>query len=367
MSSPDGGSTPRSMSFASSIAPHWRAPMTVPIMMRNVIFALTPAMFAHAWFFGIGILINFLIACVVAIATEAVALWLRDKPIKLYVSDYSAVVTAMLIAFCLPSLTPWWVTAIASCFAIGIVKHLYGGLGYNVFNPAMAGYAVVLISFPEAMSFWTSPDIGDLDYPPPSALLTLQYVLTGALPDSLTMDAISRATPLDLVKTELGMMRTMGEIKTSPLFGDLGGRGWEWIGNFIAIGGFWLLFRNIIRWQIPVAMLGALGIMATLGYIVDSATNAAPGFHLFSGGAMLCAFFIATDPVSGATTNAGRIVFGAGIGILVYAIRTWGSYSDGVAFAVLLMNMSAPLIDRLTRPRIYGRGPLTDKHDEQPS
>jgi len=343
------------MPFASGIAPHWRTQMTVPSMMRNVVYALAPAFVAHAWFFGIGIVINAVIACGTAVCAESLALWLRGQPIRPYVRDLSAVVTGILIAFCLPSLTPWWITTIASAFAILVAKQMYGGLGYNVFNPAMAGYAVVLISFPEALSFWTSPDIGDLDYPPPSALLTLQYVLSGALPDGLTVDAISRATPLDLVKTELGMMRTMEEIEISPLFGDLGGRGWEWIGNFVALGGFWLLFRNIIRWQIPVAMLGSLAVMATLGYVIDSATHAGPGFHLFSGGAMLCAFFIATDPVSGATTNMGRLIFGAGIGILVYLMRNWGSYADGIAFAVLLMNMAAPLIDRLTRPRVYGR------------
>jgi electron transport complex protein RnfD len=343
------------MTFASGVAPHWRTPMTVPIMMRNVIYALTPALVAHAWFFGIGIIVNSVIACATAVAAEALALRLRDQPIRPFLSDFSAVVTAILIAFCLPSLTPWWVTVIATAFAIIVAKHLYGGLGYNLFNPAMAGIVLVLISFPEAMSFYTSPDIGDLDYPPPSAALTLHYTLTGSLPDELTIDAMSRATPLDLVKTELGMMRTIDEIQTSPLFGDLGGRGWEWIGNFLALGGFWLLFRNIIRWQAPVAMLGALGAAATLGAIIDSATHAGPGLHVFSGGTMLCAFFIATDPVSGTTTTSGRLIFGAGIGILTYLIRSWGSYPDGIAFAVLLMNMAVPLIDRFTRPRVFGR------------
>lgn len=343
------------MRFASGIAPHWRVQMTVPVMMRNVIYALIPAVIAHTWFFGIGIVVNATIACVTALIVETIALRLRGSPVRPFVTDYSAIVTGLLIAFCLPPLTPWWVTVTASFFAIGVAKHLYGGLGYNVFNPAMAGFIVVLISFPEALSFRTSPDIGDIDYPMPSALTTLQYALTGALPEGLTVDAISRATPLDLVQTELGMRRTMSEIETSPLFGDVGGRGWEWIANFVALGGLWLLLRNIIRWHVPAAMLGALAIAATIGYIVDSETNAGPGFHLFSGGAMLGAFFIATDPVSGATTNAGRLIFGAGIGIMVYAIRTWGSYADGVAFSVLLMNMAVPLIDRLTRPRVYGR------------
>ena len=353
------------MSFASGIAPHWRTPMTVPVMMRNVTLSLTPALIAHAWYFGIGIIYNLSIGIAVALVTEAGALWLRGAPLRPFMRDYSAIVTALLIAFCLPPLTPWWVTAVACAFAIGIAKHAYGGLGYNVFNPAMAGLAVVLVSFPEAMSFYTSPDIGDLDYPPPDAWLTLQYTLTGRLPDGLTLDAISRATPLDLVQTELGMMRTLGEISVNPLFGDLGGRGWEWIANFIALGGFWLLFRNIIRWQAPIAMLGALAVCASLGYITDSATHAGPALHIFAGGTMLCAFFIVTDPVSGTTTNTGRLIFGAGVGILVYAIREWGSYTDGIAFAVLLMNAAAPLIDRLTQPRIYGR-PRRFSNDEEP-
>ena len=205
------------------------------------------------------------------------------------------------------------------------------------------------------MSHWTAPDIGDLDYPPPTSLMALQYALTGMLPDGLTIDAITRATPLDTIKTQLGMMHTIDEIRSNPLFGDFAGRGWEWINSFVALGGFWLLYRGIIRWQVPVSMIGALLVMASLAYILDSSVHAGPAFHLFSGGTALCAFFIATDPVSGATTNAGRLIYGAGIGILIYIMRTWGSYADGIAFSVLLMNMTAPLIDRYTRPRVYGR------------
>jgi len=325
--------------------------------MRQVVYALVPAIAAYTWFFGIGILVNCAIACAVAVLTEVVALILRRRPIEPFVNDFSAIVTGVLLAFCLPPLTPWWVTATGSFFAIALAKQLYGGLGFNVFNPAMAGYVALLVSFPEDMSYWTAPSIGNLDYEAPTALMTLQYALTGGLPDGVTLDAISRATPLDTVKTELGMMRTIGEIRTNPLFGDFGGRGWEWINNFIALGGFWLIFRGIIRWHIPVAMLGGLLAMASLFYILDSSIYAGPGFHLFSGGAMLCAFFIATDPVSGATTNLGKIIYGTGIGVLTYVIRTWGVYPDGIAFSILLMNMAAPLIDRYTRPRVYGRTP----------
>lgn len=323
--------------------------------MRQVIYALLPAIAVYSIFFGIGIIINCLIASAVAAGTEVVALLLRRRPVEPFIKDNSAIVTAILLAFCLPALTPWWVTATGSFFAIAVAKHLYGGLGYNVFNPAMAGYVVLLVSFPEAMSHWTAPDIGDIDYPSPTALTTLGFALTGALTDGMTIDAITRATPLDAVKTELGMMRTIDEIRTNPLFGDFGGRGWEWINSIIALGGFWLFYKGIIRWHVPAAMLGALLVMAIFASILDSSRYPGPAFHLFSGGTLLCAFFIATDPVSGATTNAGKLIFGAGVGILTYIIRTWGIYPDGIAFAVLLMNMAAPLIDRYTRPKVYGR------------
>ncbi len=345
------------MQLTGGTAPHWRTQDTIPVIMRQVIYALVPAVIATYWFFGVGIFINIIVATTTALLTEFVALKMRGRPVRPYITDFSAIITAILIAMCLPSLTVWWVTATGTVFAIAIAKHLYGGLGYNVFNPAMAGYAAILLSFPDALSHWQAPAIGDLDYPTPDSLMTLMFALTGRLPEGLTIDAISRATPLDTIQTGLGMMRTVGEIAANPLFGDFGGRGWEWIANFTAIGGIWLLIRGIIRWQTPVAMLMTLAGLASIGYIVDSSRFPGPGLHLFSGGAMLCAFFIATDPVSGPATNKGRIIFGAGIGALTYLIRTWGSYADGVAFAVLLMNMSAPLIDRFTRPRVYGRLP----------
>jgi electron transport complex protein RnfD len=360
------------MQLKTRIAPHWRTPDTIPVIMRQVIYALTPALIATYWFFGIGIFVNIAVAGIAALVTEYAALKMRGRPVRQYLGDYSAIVTAILIALCLPPLTPWWVTASGAVFAIAIAKHMFGGLGYNVFNPAMAGYAAILLSFPDALGHWQAPNIGDLDYPTPDALTTLIFSLTGQMPDGLTIDAISRATPLDTVQTELGMMRTLSEIATNPLFGDFGGRGWEWIANFIAIGGIWLLVRGIIRWQVPVAMLMTLGGLAIIGYLVDSARFPGPGFHLFSGGAMLCAFFIATDPVSGAATNKGRIIFGIGIGAFTYLIRTWGSYADGIAFSVLLMNMAAPLIDRYTRPRVFGRSstgnnPTTNDEGTTPS
>jgi electron transport complex protein RnfD len=326
-------------------------------MMGTVLLALAPAVLAHVWFYGAGILFNSAIALLAGLGTEALCLRLAGKPAAPFLADGSALVTALLFAFCLPPLCPWWVTATGMVFAIGVAKHAYGGLGYNLFNPAMAGYVLVLVSFPDAMTAWPAPDIGDLDYVRPDLAATVRYALTGNLPGGLAIDAIARATALDSAREGLGLMRTMDEIRTNPVFGDFGGAGWEWIGNFIAIGGFALLLLGVIRWHTPAGVLGGLLLMATLGWLLDPDTHPSPGFHLFSGGAILGAFFIATDPVSSPTTARGRLIYGSGIGVLTYVIRTFGSYADGVAFAVLLMNMAAPLIDRWTRPRIYGRPP----------
>ncbi|MBT8099691.1 MAG: RnfABCDGE type electron transport complex subunit D, partial [Gammaproteobacteria bacterium] len=269
-------------------------------------------------------------------------------------ADYSAIVTGALLAFALPSLTPWWVTATGGLFGVVVAKHLYGGLGFNVFNPAMAGYVAILVAFPLDMNLWVAPRMGDIDYISLSVVQTLGYTLTGSLPEALTFDAVSRATPLDAMQSGLRGMRTYAEIRTNPMMGDFGGRGWEWIGNFTAVGGFWLLLKKVIRWHIPVGVLAGLLIPAGLMYMIDPGANPGPGFHLFSGATILCAFFIATDPVSAATSPKGRIVYGIGIGLMIYIIRRWGSYADGVAFAVLIMNMATPLIDALTRPHIVG-------------
>jgi electron transport complex protein RnfD len=335
---------------------------SVSAIMLQVLVALIPAALAHVWFFGPGFIFNLVVATVFALVGETLMMWTRGRPPETALRDYSAMVTAALLAFCLPSLTPWWVTATGALFGVVVAKHLYGGLGFNIFNPAMAGYVVVLVAFPAQLNLWVAPHMGDLDYRYLSLIETLAFTLTGNLPDGLAFDAISRATPLDAMKTGLNNMATISEIRTNPLMGDFGGHGWEWIGNFLAIGGFWLLYRGIIRWHIPLGVFLGLLVPATILYLVDSNTNPGPGFHLFAGATILCAFFIATDPVSAATSPKGRFIFGVGIGLLVFCIRTWGAYADGVAFAVLLMNMAAPAIDILTRPRIVGHGRKAEEH-----
>ncbi len=342
------------MDFERRSAPFLTPVTNVASIMLEVLLALVPAAVAHVWFFGPGLIFNLLIAVTFCALGEAAMAHLRGRRPEELLADFSALVTAVLLAFALPSLTPWWVTATGSLFAVVVAKQLYGGLGFNVFNPAMAGYVVVLVAFPAQMNVWVAPNIGDIDYPQLTLLQTLMYTLTGSLPDGITIDAISRATPLDSMKTGLNNMRTVSEVRAGPLMGDFGGRGWEWIGNFLWLGGLWLLARKIIRWHIPAGVVAGIIIPSTVMYLVGPGTHPSPGFHWFSGATILCVFFIATDPVSAAASPRGRLLYGFGIGFLIYAIRTWGSYADGVAFAVLLMNMAVPLIDRYTRPHIVG-------------
>jgi electron transport complex protein RnfD len=330
--------------------------------MLQVLAALVPAALAHVWFFGPGLIFNLLVAGIFATAGEAVMMWVRGRRPEVALRDYTALVTAVLLAFALPSLTPWWVTATGALFGIVVAKHLYGGIGFNIFNPAMAGYVAILVAFPMHLNLWVAPRMGDIDYQHLSIIQTLAFTLTGNLPAALDFDAVSRATPLDVMKTGLNSMRTVAEVRTNPIIGDFGGRGWEWIGNFVALGGFWLMIRKIVRWQIPAGVVLGLLAPATVFYLLDPGANPGPGFHLFAGATILCAFFIATDPVSAATSPKGRFVYGVGIGFLTFAIRTWGSYADGIAFAVLLMNMAVPAIDRLTRPRIVGHGLGDTRH-----
>lgn len=343
------------MRFETAPAPHARAQSGVPLVMRRVLYALVPAAICYTWFFGYGLIVNFVLAAVAALLTEAAVLRIRGRGTRQALRDGSALVTAALLAFALPPLVPAWIPVLGSVIAIMLAKQLYGGLGKNLFNPAMVGYVFLLISFPVEMTQWIPPRMGDIDYQHLTVVQNLNYSLTGRLPAALDIDILTRATPLDVMKEGLRAGRSFAELRSGSLFGDFGGRGWEWVANLIALGGLYLLYTGTIRWQIPAAMLAGLMAPAIGLNLLDPNHYAGPGFHLFSGATLLCAFFIATDPVSAAATNRGRLIFGASIGILTYMIRTWGGYPDGVAFAVLLMNGAVPLIDRYTRPRIFGR------------
>lgn len=336
-------------------SPHVHGPDSVTRVMLDVIVALVPAFIAYVWLFGWGLVINLVIALATALGAEAAILAARGRPVRDTLLDGSAAVTAVLLALAMPPLALWWLPLIGALFAIVVAKHLYGGLGYNPFNPAMVGYVALLIAFPVDMTTWLAPAM--LREAHLGLWGTLDYSLFGQLPPGVSMDAITTATPLDLIKTQLSLNHTVHEIRaSSPIFTVFGGKGWEVVNGLVLLGGLWLIHRRVITWHVPVAMLGALFTVATVFHLSNPDAFPAPLFHLVSGGTLLGAFFIATDPTTGATSNKGRLVFGAGVGLLAYTIRTWGGYPDAVAFSVLLMNMAAPTIDYYTQTRVYGHG-----------
>ena len=333
-------------------------------IMQYVLLATVPgfaALFAH---FGWGTAINLVIAATSALAFEAAVIALRKRPVIFYLRDGSALVTAVLLGLALPPLAPWWLVVIGTFFAIVIAKHLYGGLGHNLFSPAMVGYAVLLVSFPTHMTTWLNPRdlLGDGVSLP--GLLDSLRIVFGALE---VPDAVSGATPLDVFRHNQGLLVSQLYAQ-EPLFnnGTIAAIGWEWVNLGFLLGGGWLLYKRVFTWHAPVAMLGALALMALLFYDSGSSNSGgSPLFHLFSGATMLGAFFIATEPVTSATSVRGKLIYGAAIGVLVYVIRVWGGYPDAIAFAVLLMNFAATLLDNHTRPRSlsHSKAPQTKEEN----
>ena len=332
-------------------SPHLHAVTSINHVMTRVIYALIPGILLSAWFFGSGVLIQCLLAVLFALCAEALMLYLREKPLRLFLFDGSAVVTALLFALCLSPYTPVWVNFTGICFAIIVAKHLYGGIGYNMFNPAMAGYVFVLLCFPVNMTTWSLPaGIADQQA---TLLQILSIIFTG--PSSLeNFDSLSGATTLGWTKSQLSGMFMITEIRNSPLFGSFAGKGTEWIAVAWLCGGIWLLIQRIIKWEMPVFFIGTVFLISLLFYWYDSSIYLSPVLTLFTGGIMLATFFIITDPVTASATPRGRIIYVIGIGLLTYIIRTWSAYPDGVAFAVLLMNAVVPLVDNYTRPRVFG-------------
>ena len=324
-------------------SPYIRKPASIQRVMFTVLLALTPGIAAYVWQIGAGILFNLLIATVTALVAEALILRLRKRPVAIAIGDLSAVVTAWLVALAFPPVVPWWLTVIAVSIAIIAVKHLYGGLGQNPFNPAMAAYCTMIVAYPSLMSQW--PAAGGIDFS-----TQLNLILGGVR----ELDAITGATALDTLRTGLRADGTVGSVMQAGVFGLAGGRGWEWIAGGYLLGGLFLLATRTITWHLPVGFLAGLASTAALFWIFHPDQFASPLFHLASGGAMLAAFFIVTDPVSGATTPRGKLIFAAGVGLIAYLIRAFGAYPEGIAFAVLLMNICVPLIDMKTQPSVFG-------------
>ena len=334
-------------------APYITKPTSVSQIMRQVLYALIPGIALYVWYFGPAILISLTLASITALATEAAMLKLRNRPIAPYLKDNSALLTAWLLALAIPPLAPWWLIVVGTAFAIAIAKHLYGGLGNNPFNPAMIGYAALIISFPMPMTQWLSPQ--KLAQNSLSFSEQLGYIFNQLLPNGLKLDAVTMATPLDTVKTHLGQSEPIGQIFALPIFSHLGGYGSEMVAIGFLLGGIYLLLRKIISWHIPVAYLASLFAIAGAFYFFDPTHYVTPLFHWFSGAAMLGAFFILTDPVSSPTTPKGKIIFAAGAALITYLIRVFGGFPDGIAFATLLMNICVPLIDAYTQPKVFGK------------
>lgn len=348
------------MAFRIASSPFTHNRQSTSAIMLMVILACIPGLLAQVWFFGYGTLVQLALAIVIALLTEGAVLQLRKMPVKKRLGDNTALLTAVLLGISLPPLAPWWMVVIGTVFAIVIAKQLYGGLGQNPFNPAMVGYVVLLISFPVQMTTWLPPDA--LQHHHVSFADTLMTIFTGhnsqdlsAYQLQMNVDGVTQATPLDAFKTGLRSGHTADQVLAEPLFsGILAGLGWQWINLGFLAGGLFLMAKKIISWHIPASMLVMLTFCATVAWGLSPEAYPPPMIGLFSGATMLGAFFIATDPVTASTTPKGRLIFGALIGLLVWLIRTYGGYPDGIAFAVLLANITVPLIDHYTQPRVYG-------------
>ncbi|MHC8318046.1 RnfABCDGE type electron transport complex subunit D [Pseudomonas sp. LB3P31] len=316
--------------------------------MKLVLLASVPGMVVMFWFYGWGVLINLILAGTTALAVEALVLRLRKRALRPTLQDGSALVTATLLALTLPPYCPWWVTLSAALCSMLFGKHLYGGVGSNPFNPAMLGFALVMVCFPQQLTHWPSSHGMDL-------LSAAQHVFSFG--QDQAPDAWAQATALDSLRINKSL--TMEELFASnPAFGRYGGHGVEWVNLAFLAGGAFLLQRRVFSWHAPVAMLGSLFVISLLCWNGSgSDSNGSPLFHLLTGASMLGAFFITTEPVSGPRTPGARLLFGAGVGLLTYLIRTWGGYPDGLAFAVLLMNLCVPALERLVASRQQSLAP----------
>ena len=324
-----------------------KAPSVTWVMML-VMLGLLPGILAYVFLFGIGILLNLTIAIITALIAEYVILRIRKLPIKLFITDGSAIVAASLLAISIPSIAPWWIIVIGTLFTIIVAKHLYGGLGSNLFNPAMVGYAVLLISFPAVMTKWSLPASHLLDF---NLTQQIQIFMYGTKD---IIDSVSSATPLDYIKTQIFLNRPFELNFTNGMPINSYFNASIIISLSFLIGGIFMWVKKIITWHLPVTFLISLTLISSIFWLIDSTRYLSPFIHLFSGGTLLCAFFIITDPVSGPTTPKGKIFFAFGVALLVYLIRVFGGYPEGVAFAVILMNICVPLIDSLTQPKVFG-------------
>lgn len=338
--------------FIISSSPHSHCGESVQRIMLDVLIALVPAMLAAFYFFGWNA-VRLTLICVI---TSLVAEWLCRKVMHRNntLTDLSAAITGVLLAFNLPPNLPGWMAVAGSLFAIIIAKQVFGGLGYNPFNPALAGRAFMLISFTGAMTTWSSSTWGT----------KLHQAATDAVAAATTpgggIDALATATPLGYMKELLKAGKELPQFEPSLMWnlfaGNINGCIGEVSAIALLIGGVYLLLRKVITWHIPVAYIGTVLIYAFILHLVAPATSLPPLFHLLAGGVLLGAFFMATDMVTSPLTAKGMVIFGIGCGVITMLIRTVnsGSYPEGASFAILIMNAFTPLINKISRNRIFG-------------
>lgn len=323
--------------------------------MLLVVLALLPATLFGLYQFGWPAILLFGVTIASALAIESISLRLSGKPQRPFLLDGSALLTGWLLAMTLPPWAPWWIGVVGAFLAIVIGKHVFGGIGQNLFNPAMVARVALLISFPLEMTLFTAPTPLFSDQAP--GLVDSLAITFG---HAAQIDAVSSATPLGYLKTELGQGLALGQIEAPAATwqlsaGFIPGSLGETSALLLLLGGLFLLYKRVITWHIPVALLATLALTAGLFHVADPDRFLDPATHLLSGAAIMAAFFIATDLVTSPVSIRGQLLFGAGCGFLIYIIRTFAGYPEGVAFAVMLMNACVPLIDHYFKPRIYGR------------
>jgi Na+-translocating ferredoxin:NAD+ oxidoreductase subunit D len=321
-----------------SLSPHIGTGQSVKKLMYGVVLSLVPAFLVSLYLFGLGALLVTFISIASCVGFEwAIQKYILKTGIR--ISDGSAMVTGLLLAFNLPSNLPWWMIVVGALFAIGVGKMTYGGLGNNPFNPALVGRVFLLISFPVQMTSWPLPVTSRLHY----------------------LDAATGATPLGLLKEAVRNGENVPEVmKQLPdhmqlFLGQMGGSLGEVSAIALILGFLWLLYKKIITWHIPVTVVATVFVFSGILWMIDPGKNASPVFHILTGGVMLGAIYMATDLVTSPMTKAGMILYAAGIGIITVIIRIYGAYPEGVSFAILIMNAFVPLINKYVKPTRFGK------------
>lgn len=323
--------------FVVSPSPHVHSGESTSRLMYNVILALIPALAVTLFYFGIGALIVTSISIVACMVFEFLIQKYLMK-VKPSLTDGSALVTGLILAFNLPANLPWWIVVIGALVAIGVGKMSFGGLGSNPFNPALVGRVFLLISFPVQMTSWPLPIESRMSY----------------------IDAVTGATPLAIVKEGLSAGTPMSQIADQipshmQLFmGAMGGSLGEIAAFALLIGFVWMLVTKVITWHIPISIFASIGVFTGILWLINPEANADPIFHLITGGVMLGAIFMATDYVTSPMHPKGMWLFGIGIGVITVVIRVWGAYPEGISFAILIMNAFVPLINRYMKPSRFG-------------